>query len=41
VALMIASLFVFGASRGVGPGIRLVPPTLIDGEIVPGHPVEE
>ena len=41
VALMIASLAVFGMSGGVKPGTRLVPPTLIDGEIVPSHPADQ
>jgi Family of unknown function (DUF6111) len=41
VALMIASLAVFGMSGGVKPGTRLVPPMLIDGKIVPSHPADQ
>ncbi|MDX1575796.1 MAG: hypothetical protein R3285_06365 [Kiloniellales bacterium] len=40
VALMAASIAVFGVTSGVEPGVRLQPPTLIDGEIVPGGPAE-
>lgn len=41
VLLMIASLAVFGMSGGVKPGTRLIPPTLVDGKIVPSHPADE
>ena len=41
VALMIGSLAVFGVTSGVAPGTQLVPPTVVDGEVVPSHPVEE
>jgi hypothetical protein len=38
VALMIATLAAFGMSAGVKPGTRLVPPTVVDGKVVPSHP---
>ena len=41
VVLMIASLAAFGLSGGVAPGTRMVPPTMIDGKIVPSHPVDD
>lgn len=41
VALLLVSLFVFGLTRGVEPGTKLVPPTWVDGEIVPSHPAED
>lgn len=41
VVLMIASLAAFGLSGGVAPGTRMVPPTLVDGEIVPSHPADD
>lgn len=41
VVLMIASLAAFGLSGGVKPGTRMVPPTLVDGKIVPSHPAED
>ncbi len=41
VALMIASLAAFGLSGGVAPGTRLVPPTLVDGKVVPSHPADD
>ncbi len=41
VALMIASLAVFGLSTGVKPGTRLVPPTMVNGKVVPSHPADE
>ena len=41
VALLIVSLVVFGLTSGVDPGTQLVPPTWVDGEIVPSHPVED
>ena len=41
VVLMSASLVVFGLSAGVEPGIKLAPPRLENGEVVPAHPVEE
>ena len=41
VALLLISLFVFGITRGVEPGTKLVPPTWVDGEIVPSHPAED
>ena len=41
MALLIVSLIVFGLTSGVDPGTNLVPPTWVDGEIVPSHPLEE
>ena len=41
VALMAASIAVFGVTAGVEPGTRLAPPTMVDGEVVPSHPVED
>ena len=41
VALMLAALATFGVTSSVEPGVQLVPPTVIDGEVVPSHPVEE
>jgi hypothetical protein len=41
VALMIASLAAFGLSSRVKPGVRMVPPTLVDGKIVPSHPADD
>ena len=41
VELMVASIAVFGVTSGVKPGVRLQPPTVVDGEIVPSRPVEE
>ncbi len=41
VVLMSASLIAFGLSEGHDAGTRLAPPRLVDGEIVPGQPIEE
>ena len=41
VVLMIISLAAYGLSSGVEPGTLLVPPTLVDGEVVPSHPRAE
>ena len=41
VVLMIASLAAFGLSSGVKPGTRLIPPTVVDGKIVPSHPAAQ
>ncbi len=41
VALMFASLAYFGVTGGVEPGVRLQPPSLVDGEVLPSRPVSE
>ncbi len=35
--LLIIGLIGFAAPNGVEPGQKYVPPTMVDGEIVPGH----
>ena len=40
VVLMIATLVVFRLQSGVQPDVKLEPPRLIDGQVVPAHPVE-
>ena len=35
--LLIIGLISFATSNGVEPGQTYVPPTMVDGEIVPGH----
>ncbi len=35
--LLIIGLISFGTPNGVEPGQTYVPPTMVDGEIVPGH----
>ncbi len=40
-ALMIAALVFWRMNIGVEPGVQLEPPRLIDGEVVPSHPVPE
>ncbi len=41
ILLMIASLAVWRMNLGVDPGVKLVPPRVVDGEVVPSHPVPE
>lgn len=41
VLLMMASLAYWGMSSGVAPGVKVKPPSLQDGEVVPSHPVGE
>ncbi|MDH3594056.1 MAG: DUF6111 family protein [Rhodospirillales bacterium] len=41
ILLMIASLAVWRMNLGVDPGVKLVPPSVVDGEVVPSHPVPE
>ena len=41
VFLLLISLFAFGLTQGVEPGTKLVPPTWVDGEIVPSHPAQD
>ena len=35
--LLIVGLIGFATPNGVEPGKKYVPPTMVDGEIVPGH----
>ncbi len=35
--LLLIGLIGFAAPNGVEPGQKYVPPTMVDGEIVPGH----
>jgi hypothetical protein len=39
--LMIASLAVWRMNIGVEPSVKLEPPRVVDGEVVPSHPVPE
>ena len=39
--LMTASLLFFEQQQGYDAGTELTPPTWVDGEIVPSHPVED
>jgi len=41
ILLMITSLAVWRMNLGVDPGVKLVPPSVVDGEVVPSHPVPE
>ena len=38
--LLIASLLFWRSQSGLEPGVRMVPPSLVDGEVIPAHPAE-
>ena len=39
--LMAASLATYSSLTGHDPGTKLAPPRVVDGEVVPSHPIEE
>ena len=41
VCLSAAVLVFVGQQRGVAPGTKLLPPALVDGEVVPGRPADQ
>lgn len=40
VLLMLGALIYYRETAAVAPGIEIVPPSYVDGEIRPSHPVE-
>jgi len=40
VVLLTASLVLFRLDSGVAPGVKLVPPSVVDGQVVPSHVAE-
>jgi len=36
-----AALYFLGQERGVPPGTKLLPPALVDGEVVPSRPADQ
>ena len=41
VLLMVAALIAFAELTSYDPGTRLAPPRVVDGEVVPSHPIDE